>query len=636
MAFITLSGTLLDPNGDLAVGDQIRFTHKSTTGETVQSAVSIITVNPAGTYSLPLQYGLVLVEYKDIRTQQFKNLGVATVNQDNPATSIPELLNALVPVSSTELIEFQAILADCVAAQLAAENAATTAEAFAYQLTTTDLIASTATFAAETSIPTSGFTNSGDGGNGSWKQTGLTGQTPSKSPSQLGNGLLNDGNGNQWSLVIQGKSFSPKMIGAVGDFVADDYLPLVAFFNSVFSQLLAGIPVDIVGGNGVYGVSEGVKMTLTGNHVTPTNLDFSSLQIKALAGYSNTKPVFSIISKGTNRNLKFSGGLFDGSNIADDVFILDGGDKTSSEFLYNCVLDFVRTKNGINTCLEITGNVFESSMMNCHGQMQNTTGKVFNIVNRAPNALSSLEIFGGSTRGGLNGLYTDAGDIKITGGTYIESGEYAVDCRSGTGALLSGIHVENAWEDGSGSDNAGINLTGSGTIVHCLGTSVNGIMDTVVDVFSSNNIQVIGGSDLGGVSKVLRVKQNSASILTSGIKREKVSFATSSEESVTSFSDKGLVNRISSASGSITPDLNNFDTIDLTISANITLESPINGVTGDSLVIRMQQDGTGGHSISFGATFRLSTSPSIVASEQTMMEFYFTGGVWVEKSSTII
>jgi hypothetical protein len=203
MAFITLSGTLLDPNGDLAVGDQIRFTHKSTTGETVQSAVSIITVNPAGTYSLPLQYGLVLVEYKDVRTQQFKNLGVATVNGTNPATSIPELLNALVPVSSAELIEFQAILADCVTAQTAAENAATTAEAFAYQLTTTDLIASTATFAAETNIPTSGFTTSGDGGNGSWKQNGITGQAPSQSPAQLGDALLNDGNGNQWSLITQ-------------------------------------------------------------------------------------------------------------------------------------------------------------------------------------------------------------------------------------------------------------------------------------------------------------------------------------------------------------------------------------------------------------------------------------------------
>ena len=231
MAFITLSGTLLDPNGDLAVGDQIRFTHKSTTGETVQSAVSIITVNPAGTYSLPLQYGLVLVEYKDVRTQQFKNLGVATVNGSNPATSIPELLNALVPVSSAELIEFQAILADCVAAQTAAENAATTAEAFAYQLTTTDLIASTATFAAATNIPTSGFTTSGDGGNGSWKQNGLTGQAPSQSPAQLGDALLNDGNGNQWALVSNG-NISAESLGVQDSLVSDSTLELKAALDS--------------------------------------------------------------------------------------------------------------------------------------------------------------------------------------------------------------------------------------------------------------------------------------------------------------------------------------------------------------------------------------------------------------------
>jgi len=131
MAHITLAGTLLDPTSELAVGDQVRFTHKSTTGETIKSAVSLLTIPPTGDYSIDLQYGLVLVEYKDVRKSQFKNLGVATVNQDNPATSIPELLNALVPVSSAELIEFQAILADCVAAQAAAELAATNAAASA-------------------------------------------------------------------------------------------------------------------------------------------------------------------------------------------------------------------------------------------------------------------------------------------------------------------------------------------------------------------------------------------------------------------------------------------------------------------------------------------------------------------------
>ena len=115
MAHITLAGTLRDPDGNFAVGDKIRFTHNSTTGETVKSAMAVLTIDPSGVYSIDLEYGLVLVEYKDSRDASFKNLGVATVNATNTATSIPELLNAVVPVSSAELIEFQTILADCVA-----------------------------------------------------------------------------------------------------------------------------------------------------------------------------------------------------------------------------------------------------------------------------------------------------------------------------------------------------------------------------------------------------------------------------------------------------------------------------------------------------------------------------------------
>lgn len=231
MAFITLSGTLLDPNGDYAVGDQIRFTHNSSTGQTIESAVSIITINPAGTYSLPLQYGLVLVEYKDIKNQQFKNLGVATVNATNTATSIPELLNALVPVSSAELIEFQAILANCVTAQTAAEAAKDLAEAAAVQITTIQLIASTAIYGAQQVVTSSGYTSTGGGGGAPWKQNGVTGQTPSQSPSQLGSDLLNDGNGNQWSLINNG-NINPSALGLVDSLVSDSTLALNAALNS--------------------------------------------------------------------------------------------------------------------------------------------------------------------------------------------------------------------------------------------------------------------------------------------------------------------------------------------------------------------------------------------------------------------
>jgi hypothetical protein len=127
MAHITLAGVLLDPTGEFSVGDKVKFTHQSTTGSTIKSAVSVITVPPNGAYSINLEYGLVLVEYNDYRLGQYRNLGIATVNATNTATSIPELLNALVPVSSAELIQFQAILADAVAAQdaaLVSQNAA--------------------------------------------------------------------------------------------------------------------------------------------------------------------------------------------------------------------------------------------------------------------------------------------------------------------------------------------------------------------------------------------------------------------------------------------------------------------------------------------------------------------------------
>jgi lysophospholipase L1-like esterase len=115
MAHITLAGVLLDPTGEFSVGDRVKFTHQSTTGNTMRSAVSEIIVPPNGAYSIDLEYGLVLVEYNDYRLGQYRNLGVATVNATNTATSIPELLNAVVPASSAELIEFQSILSDCAA-----------------------------------------------------------------------------------------------------------------------------------------------------------------------------------------------------------------------------------------------------------------------------------------------------------------------------------------------------------------------------------------------------------------------------------------------------------------------------------------------------------------------------------------
>ena len=71
-------------------------------------------------------------------------------------------------------------------------------------------------------LETSGFTTSGDGGSAKWKQNGVTGQTPSQTPAQLGDALLNDANGNQWGLVVTYNTVDPRFFGGIGDGLNND------------------------------------------------------------------------------------------------------------------------------------------------------------------------------------------------------------------------------------------------------------------------------------------------------------------------------------------------------------------------------------------------------------------------------
>ena len=222
MASIHLQGILVDSVGEIDVGGVITFTHLTTTGETIASTQTELVIPPDGAYSIDVEYGQIRIDYTTRNTERF--VANVIVNSASTATSLPELLSATTPVAKPIIIQMQGLVADATAA-------ATTAEAFADQLTTTELIASSAVFAPNTNITTKGYTTSGDGGAGSWVQNGVTGQTVSQSPAQLGNALLNDASGNQWALVKHSK-INVKELGAVGDLATDDTLSLVAAINS--------------------------------------------------------------------------------------------------------------------------------------------------------------------------------------------------------------------------------------------------------------------------------------------------------------------------------------------------------------------------------------------------------------------
>ncbi len=127
MANKQFTGYLRDPLGDYANNDKYRFTHVSTTGEVIKGSTSYFNVDDTGFYDFTIEYGNVTIESCSELGKRWINQGTTTINADTVATTLPALLNALVPASDPLLIQLQALLAD-------AENAADRAEAAAANL----------------------------------------------------------------------------------------------------------------------------------------------------------------------------------------------------------------------------------------------------------------------------------------------------------------------------------------------------------------------------------------------------------------------------------------------------------------------------------------------------------------------
>lgn len=133
MANKQFSGYLRDPLSPYASKDQYRFTHASTTGQVIKGSRSYLEIGEDGFYDITIEYGNVVVESRaDGRTQWIMQ-GVVTINSDTTATTLPALLNALIPTTPDLVLELEALLAD---AEEAAAIATAAAEGFIPATTT--------------------------------------------------------------------------------------------------------------------------------------------------------------------------------------------------------------------------------------------------------------------------------------------------------------------------------------------------------------------------------------------------------------------------------------------------------------------------------------------------------------------
>lgn len=127
MASKNFTGYLRSSLGSYAGHDLWRFTHISNTGEVVAGSAEEFRVAENGLYNIDIEYGNVVIESKSSLSRRWYNHGSTVVNSDTVVTTLPGLLNAMVPVSDEVLLQMQALLADAETAKDDAEAAASEA-----------------------------------------------------------------------------------------------------------------------------------------------------------------------------------------------------------------------------------------------------------------------------------------------------------------------------------------------------------------------------------------------------------------------------------------------------------------------------------------------------------------------------
>lgn len=319
----------------------------------------------------------------------------------------------------------------------------------------------------------------------------------------------------------------------------------------------------------------------------------------------------------------------------------------SLNFIYNMKLEDLDLAGFSESGLILSGNVFESSITDFSGSSLNASGYCIHLLNVGDGIVSSVDVWGGNTRGGKHGLFVEnpVSDVGIYGGTYLQALNEGVRLDNAIGATVFRTHVEHNWRSAGSlaAGGAGLHMSGRGTIIGVAGqNSPNTFQQYVVSVFA-NDITVMGGGAGGTYTKYGRYQQSATGTLVL------VGEAASNYDVVkgTELFPTQIASVIRSKKVAKTENLRNFASVvsfDLNrgnfmrvkeLTGNVQVANPINrsGLAGEEIVIELNQDATGGRSVTWGSDFAEGmTGINLGAYRSNRWSFVWSDTKWKQTS----
>lgn len=154
-----------------------------------------------------------------------------------------------------------------------------------------------------------------------------------------------------------------------------------------------------------------------------------------------------------------------------------------------------------------------------HAADANTTGDCIHLTD-GPGNVSSIDLYGVTTRGGSRGLNDNgAGDTDVFGGTFLEAQQEGVRLYNAVGSTVTGAHIESCWQASpvSAKEGAAIRAIGRATIVGLRAVASGANMRYGVSATPGAGSVIVQGGLGSGLTSFVYADGASGQVVTIGV-----------------------------------------------------------------------------------------------------------------------